>query len=133
MAEIHPQIPVDDRREVPERTVQHQHVIGRGSLLRPVDGAGAGGPDQRVVDVVGHGEARSLHSGVEAGHIYAGELEQGESPWSDVSSLFVHQADAESLGHPSASVVGGASAYAHQDALGPVATGSQDEIAGPAG
>src|SRR5204863_5570829 len=75
--EIEAEIPVGDRREVPERTIEIPDVVGRCALLRPVGGARTRRAAQWVVDF-GHAHAvDDVEARIDAGGVDPRQAHQG--------------------------------------------------------
>ena len=94
------------------------HLQGR-PFLGAVDGRRALGARERVAHVAGDRELRLADPWVEAAHVDAVQVRKGGAAMRQLAAATVEQFHAQGLCHAGAGVVGGASAYAENEAAVP--------------
>ncbi len=105
-------------------------VVGGGALLRAVDGGGALGAGERVVDVAREDQVDLGEAGVEAGEVGRGQVREGGAAGADGFAGRVEEAGAERGEHAGAAVGGGAAADAEDDGGGTGVQGGAEQFAG---
>lgn len=116
--------------EVGEGRVQGADVVRGGALLRAVDGGGALGAGERVVDVAREDQVDRGEAGVEAAEVRRGELREGRAAGAHGGTGGVQEAGAERGEHAGAAVGGGAAADAEDDGGRPGVQGRAEQFTG---
>ena len=122
-----------DAREARQGQVERGHHLGRGALLRAVDGRRAARAGERVVHVAGDQDLRPGQPRVGAAQVDALEARQRGAALGQLAAGRVEEADPERPGHARPAVVGGAAPDADDQPAEPRVQGGADQLAGPAG
>ena len=111
-----------------QRRVEESDVLGSGPLLRPVDGRGAAGAQERVVDVARDPDCDAVQPRVQGGGVHRRQAgERGGAPV-EFAPVGVQEARPECAEHPGAAVVRGAAAHADEEVARPAVQGREDHL-----
>src|SRR5581483_4353631 len=98
VAEVEPEVAMDDRRQVRERSIEHLHIGPARSLLRAEHRRRASRAGEWSLDVARGHEPGASHVRIEPARVDAGKLNEGAAAaGADLPSLGVEEPNPEGL------------------------------------